>query len=259
MTFVETILPNLAIVAVAMFTLWCVSLAKKDASIIDPCWGLGFVVIAWSTSWQLGINDLRDVLLVALVSLWGLRLSGYLFWRNRGNGEDRRYAAMRERHGANFWWISLFTVFLLQGILLWFISLPIQSGMFSSNAVPVGWISWLGVVVWGLGFIFESVGDYQMARFKARPDSEGEVMNRGLWRFTRHPNYFGDFCVWWGLFLVAADVNSWWTIGSPLLMSILLMKVSGVSLLEHDIEDRRPKYSEYKRTTSAFFPSPPGN
>lgn len=256
MTFLNLILANFVIVAIFMTGLWIVSLFKRDASIIDPCWGLGFVIIAWATVVQMGAIHWGSGLLAVLVTIWGLRLSAYLFWRNAGKGEDRRYAKMREKHGDRFWLVSLFTVFLLQAVLLWLISLTIQSGMFFSSTFNPSWISWLGVVVWAVGLFFESVGDYQMARFKARPDSSGKVMNEGLWRYTRHPNYFGDFCVWWGFYLAAAPMNSWWTIGSPLLMSFLLLKVSGVSLLEKDIEDRRPEYEEYKKKTNAFFPGP---
>ena len=256
MNFTTLILLNLAIVITLMLILWIISLAKKDASIVDPCWGLGFVVIAWATALQIGLSDVRAWLLFGMVTVWGLRLSGYLAWRNHGKGEDQRYTKMREKHGVRFWWVSLFTVFLLQGALMWFISLTFQSGMFWSTSAGFGWIASVGVAVWAVGLFFETVGDYQMARFKARPDSKGKVMNQGLWRYTRHPNYFGDFCVWWGLFLVAANANSWWTIGGPLVMSFLLLKVSGVALLEGDIEERRPKYAEYKRKTNAFFPGP---
>lgn len=137
---------------------------------------------------------------------------------------------------------------------MWFISLTIQSGVFWGETAAIGWVAVLGTVLWAVGFLFESVGDYQMAQFKARPESKGQVMKEGLWRYTRHPNYFGDFCVWWGLFLVAANANSWWTVASPALMTFLLLKVSGVALLESDIEERRPEYAEYKRRTNAFFP-----
>lgn len=256
MAFSTLILINLAVVIVFMVSLWVISLVLTDASIVDPCWGLGYVIVAWSTAVQVGFEQARTILLLTLLSLWGLRLAGYLVWRNRDKGEDRRYAAMREKHGEKFWWVSLITVFLLQGILIWFISLTYQSGMYYAAVAPMGWIAVVGVLIWGVGFFFESVGDYQMARFKADPESKGQVMNKGLWRYTRHPNYFGDFCVWWGLFFVAATASSWWTIGGPLLMSILLLKVSGVTLLEGDIEERRPGYAEYKKQTNAFFPGP---
>ena len=256
MTFAWIILTNLAIVLVAMSCLWIVSVVVKDSSIVDPCWGLGFVVIAWSTIWQTGWQDLRDGLLVVLVTLWGLRLSGYLYLRNHNKGEDRRYAAMRHKHGSSFWWVSFLTVFMLQAVLMWFISLTFQSGMFHSGLSEIGFVGGLGVVVWVVGFAFESIGDFQMAQFKSNPDNAGKVMNRGLWRYTRHPNYFGDFCVWWGLFLIAFNAHSWWTFVCPALMSFFLMKVSGVAMLESDIADRRPDYDAYKKTTIAFFPMP---
>jgi len=147
-------------------------------------------------------------------------------------------------------------VFLLQASILCFVSLTVQAGMHAQTR-PVSWILVAGgLALWLVGFCCETIGDFQMARFKADPKSQGEVLNSGLWRFTRHPNYFGDFCVWWGHYLIAAAVGAWWTILSPALMSILLMKVSGVTLLESDIEDRRPAYREYKRRTNAFFPGP---
>lgn len=259
MSFTSVIFANLLIVLCGMFCLWGISVVRKDASIVDPCWGLGFVLIAWATIIQSGWHDARDGLLVVLVTVWGVRLSGYLFWRNHSKGEDRRYAAMRSKHGENFWWVSLLTVFLLQGVLMWFISLTVQSGIVFSNDEAIGLLGWVGVALWIIGFYFESVGDYQLARFKSRPDSAGKVLNSGLWRYTRHPNYFGNFCIWWGLFLIAANASSWWTIICPALMSFLLLKVSGVSLLESDIADRRPEYAEYKRNTSAFFPLPPSS
>ena len=224
MTFTSIVIFNLLVVLGAMFCLWGLSLIKRDASIVDPCWGLGFVIIAWVTVWQIGWQDLRDGLLVTFVTLWGLRLSIYLFWRNHGKGEDRRYTAMREKHGSNFWWVSLLTVFILQGVLMWFISLTVQSGMFYSETAEIGWIAWLGVLVWAVGFFFETVADFQMAKFKSDSDSEGKVMDRGLWRYSRHPNYFGNFCIWWGLFLIAANANSWWTVVCPALMSFFAFK-----------------------------------
>ncbi len=257
MSFTSTFFANLLIVLCGMFSLWGVSVARKDASIVDPCWGLGFVVIAWATIIQSGWQDTRDGVLVVLVTVWGVRLAGYLFWRNHGKGEDRRYAAMRAKHGKNFWWVSLLTVFLLQGFLMWIISLTIQSGIVFGDSDSFGLLGWIGVALWSVGFFFESIGDYQLAQFKAGLGSDNKVLRTGLWRYTRHPNYFGNFCIWWGLFLIAANANSWWTIGCPALMSFLLLRVSGVSLLESDIAERRPEYADYKRNTSAFFPLPP--
>ncbi len=256
MSFVSLILINAAILCVPLGCLWIVSVLKKDASIIDVFWGAGFVVVAWSTLLQQAEVTLRSGLLAGLVTVWGMRLAIYLGWRKYGEEEDRRYAKMRERFGDSFWWVSLFVIFLLQGALMWFISLTVQSGMHFSQPDGIGWVAAVGIALWCTGLFFETVGDYQMARFKARDDSDGEVMNKGLWRYTRHPNYFGDFCVWWGIYLVAGPAASWWTIASPLVMAFLLLKVSGVSMLENDIEERRPGYAEYKRRTNAFFPGP---
>jgi steroid 5-alpha reductase family enzyme len=245
----------LVILAVVVVT-WLVSLALRDASVIDPVWPLGFVAVA-ITAFVAGDGDEgRRLLLLVLVAVWGLRLSGYLIIRNAGKGEDFRYAAMREKRGRHFWIISLVTVFMLQGVLMWIVSLPVQLA-----AVPdrgLGWLAVTGAVIWGIGVAFESIGDWQLARFKANPDSRGKVLDTGLWRYTRHPNYFGDVLVWWGIFLIAAESGAGaWGIAGPLLMTLLLVKVSGAGLLEKDIATRRPGYAEYVRRTSGFIPRPP--
>lgn len=251
-----TLLSNLAVVAGVLTLVWIVSVRLRDASIIDPCWGLGFVLIAWQSALVNAAADRRALVLLALTTIWGTRLSLFLLYRNWGHGEDRRYTAMRAYHGQRFWWVSLFSVFLLQALLLWFIAWPLQVAMTHRNSPEWSWIDVVGLIVWVIGFTFETVGDWQLARFKADPANAGRVMDRGLWRYTRHPNYFGDCCVWWGLYLIAAAGGAWWTIGSPLLMTLLLLKVSGVSLLESTIVDRRPEYAAYQARTSPFFPWP---
>jgi steroid 5-alpha reductase family enzyme len=254
-----TLLTTLAAVAAMMLLVWLISLAKRDASIIDPGWGAGFVLV---TLISIGLNfppGQRACLLLILTTVWGLRLSLFLLWRNWGHGEDRRYQAMRAHHGRHFGWVSLFTVFLLQALILWFVSLPIQVAAAAGQVVsPPGWLDVVGMLLWGVGFAFEAIGDWQLARFKADPRNAGKVMSRGLWKFTRHPNYFGDCCVWWALYLIAAAGGAWWTIGSPLLMTVLLLKVSGVTLLEKTIAERRPDYAKYRASTNAFLPGPPG-
>lgn len=242
----------------SLFTLWLVSVAVKDASIVDVFWGPGFALVAWTCAWTRDFQlDAGQWLLVALVTVWALRLGLYLGWRNLGKGEDRRYAAMREGVGEWFWLVSLGTVFGLQGVLMYVISTPIQTALLGPGG-GVGLLAMLGALVWLVGLVFEAVGDAQLARFKADPDNAGAVMDRGLWRYTRHPNYFGDFTVWWGLFLVAAGLGApWWTVVAPVIMSILLMRVSGVPLLERSLKQRRPGYEDYVRRTSAFFPRPP--
>jgi steroid 5-alpha reductase family enzyme len=164
---------------------------------------------------------------------------------------------MRAHYGLRFRWISLFTVFLLQGALLWFVSLPLQLAAAQNSEQPFRALDALGVTVFLIGFAFEAVGDWQLSRFKGDAANAGRVLDRGLWRYTRHPNYFGDFLVWWGLFLLAAACGAWWTIAGPLMMSVLLLRVSGVSLLERSLNQRKPEYAEYVRRTSSFFPWPP--
>ncbi len=252
---IETLLINLGVVVSLMTGMWLLSLVRRDAGIVDPFWGTGFVIVAWVSHSLNQPSSTRSILIVSLVTLWGLRLSVHLLIRNFGHDEDRRYAAMRRKHGERFWLVSLFTVFLLQGWIMWFVSLPIQAVSAAADGQPaLGWLDLVGVAIWLVGFLFESVGDWQLTRFKSLPKNRGEVLDHGLWRFTRHPNYFGDFCVWWGLFTISLGAAAFWTVGSPLLMSLLLMKVSGVSLLEKNIEERRPAYAEYKRRTNAFFP-----
>ncbi len=262
---------NLGAVAALMLTLWVISVAIHDASIVDPFWGVAFVVIAWTqfATWFFLSGPACDTspcrsftdigaLLPVLVTIWGLRLSIHLGRRNLGKGEDFRYQAMRRRFGHRFPLISLFIVFLLQAGLAWVVSLPVQAGIQgSAGASLASPLVIAGVVGWAIGLAFESVGDFQLARFKRDPASEGQVLDKGLWRYTRHPNYFGDFLVWWGLFLIAAATGAWWTVIGPVLMSILLVRVSGAGLLEKTIGERRPGYAEYVRRTSGFIPRPP--
>ncbi|MEX2423011.1 MAG: DUF1295 domain-containing protein [Acidimicrobiia bacterium] len=238
-------------IAVLMSSTWLVSLVAKDASIVDIVWGLGFVLVAW-IAW-FGEADDRSLLIAALVSVWGLRLSGYLAWRNLGKGEDFRYQAMRRRHGRRFGLISLIVVFGLQGVLMWTVSLPVQAASGGQFTVLDG----LGIGLWLIGMVFETVGDLQLARFKRDPSTAGKVLDTGLWRYTRHPNYFGDFCVWWGIYAIALAGGAWWTALGPAVMTALLMRYSGAGLLEKTIGRRRPGYDEYVRTTNTFFPGPP--
>ncbi len=256
MALEHPLLFNLGAIAIVMLVVWLISVIRRDASVVDICWGLGFVLIAWLTLCRGEQIRSRSLLLTLLVSIWGLRLSGYLAWRNWGKSEDHRYAAMRQRHGNRFPLISLFTVFGLQGLLMWIISLPIQVGIV--RAQPWHPVVAIGVGLWLVGLFFEALGDWQLARFKADPDNRGRVMNQGLWRYTRHPNYFGDFLVWWGFYLVAVESSSWWwTIVGPLLMSFLLIRVSGVRLLESSLRNRVAGYDSYLQSTSEFFPYPP--
>jgi steroid 5-alpha reductase family enzyme len=247
---------NAGVILSLMAILWLVSIAKRDASIVDPFWGTGFAIVAWVTAGWHGFAGSRSLLVAGLASVWGLRLSLYLLWRNRSKGEDFRYRAMREKHGDKFWLVSLVTVFGLQGLIMWLVSWPVQFGQ-APSVSSLFWLDGFGMMLWAAGFFFESFGDSQLARFKADPANRGRVMDRGLWRYTRHPNYFGDFCVWWGLYVIAAAGGAWWTFPGPLLMTFFLMKVSGVPMLEKTLSERRPGYASYVKRTNAFFPGPP--
>lgn len=246
-----------ALIAVLMVSTWVLSLVLRNASIVDIAWGLGFVGVAWVVRITVDGNAARQWLLTALTTLWGLRLAVYLFWRNHGKGEDFRYRAMRKHWGPRFGLISLVTVFTLQGVLMWVVSLPVQLGQ-ARTTPGLGALAIVGVVVFAVGLGFETVGDLQLARFKADAANAGRVMNRGLWRYTRHPNYFGDACVWWGLALIAAEtgLGALGIIGAAV-MTVLLRRVSGVVLLEKSLVKRREGYADYIAGTSAFFPLPP--
>jgi steroid 5-alpha reductase family enzyme len=243
-------------IAVLMLTTWLVSLRLRDVSIVDPVWGPAFVVVA-AAGLGAGSGCLgRRWLLLAMTGLWGLRLGFHLIRRKlHDRGEDRRYTRMRERRGKAFPLYSLLAIFGLQGLLVLIVSLPLQVGAqrpqgLSALIVP-------GLAVWAVGFTFEAVGDAQLRRFKANSANRGKVMDRGLWRYTRHPNYFGDACVWWGLWLVVLPAGgTWWTFVGPLVMTILLTRVSGAKLLEKDMKER-PEYADYVARTSGFVPLPP--
>jgi steroid 5-alpha reductase family enzyme len=233
---------------------WLLSVKLGDASIADVYWGTGFVILAWLYGLLSAATTTRSWLVVALITLWGARLSLHIFLRNRGNGEDPRYRAMRERRGPGFWWQSLFTVFWLQGAILWLVSMPI---FFAMRARPASLtaIDGVGIVFCAIGLAFEVIGDYQLKRFKADPANRGQVLDRGLWRYTRHPNYFGDATLWWGMYLIAcATPGGWRTMLSPALMLFLLMRVSGVTLLEAGLRESRPGYRDYITRTSSFVP-----
>jgi steroid 5-alpha reductase family enzyme len=243
------------VVAATMVVTWVLSIVVKNASIVDIAWGLGFVVVGWAVLLTVG-GGARSWLLTVLVTVWGLRLAGYLAWRNIGKGEDFRYRAMRKRWGAKFGLVSLVTVFGLQGVVMWVVSLPVQLGQVRTG--DIGVVAVIGALVWGVGLAFETIGDAQLTRFKADPVNAGKVMDRGLWRYTRHPNYFGDAVVWWGLAVIAAEsgIGAWGFIGAAV-MTVFLRRVSGVTLLERSLVKRREGYVDYIARTSPFIPRPP--
>ncbi|MGE0887672.1 MAG: DUF1295 domain-containing protein [Blastocatellales bacterium] len=242
------------VVAVSMLLLWLLSLKLKDASIVDIFWGLGFALIAVAGYFAADGYPPRKQLVALLVIVWGARLAWHIGSRNIGKGEDYRYQAMRRKHGNRFPLVSLLTVFALQGVLMWLISLPLQAVQISPEPSRLTWLDAAGVFLWLIGFGFEAVGDWQLRQFKSDPANRGKLMDRGLWRYTRHPNYFGDATLWWGYFLIACVTGAWWTVFSPLLMTFLLLKVSGVAMLEKSLKKTKPGYEDYERRTSAFVP-----
>jgi steroid 5-alpha reductase family enzyme len=248
---------GLAVVLGCMTVLWLISLYLKNSSIVDIFWGTGFVIVnALYFALSPGGFPARQWLITALVTVWGLRLSIHVLTRNWRKGEDFRYRKWREENGSRWWWKSGLQVFLLQGLLMWIISTPLLTAQYSSLPDRLTVIDAVAVLFWAVGFFFESAGDAQLARFKAEPANKGRVLDTGVWRYTRHPNYFGDAAQWWGFYLLGACAGGWWTIFSPVIMTLLLLRVSGVALLEKTLETR-PGYKEYVGRTNAFIPGPP--
>jgi steroid 5-alpha reductase family enzyme len=239
-----------------MLATWSVSLLRRDASIVDIAWGLGFVLVAWAAKFVTGASGSGNWLLLLMVTVWGLRLTGYLAKRNLGKGEDFRYRAMRRKHGERFAIVSLYTVFGLQGALMILVSLPVSLGQRDTDA-GAGFVVLLGFVVWAVGMYFEAVGDAQLARFKRDPRNADQIMDQGLWGLTRHPNYFGDALVWWGLAIVGSSQGAGiWAFLGAAVMTVLLVRVSGAAMLDRLLAKRKPGYAEYMARTSGFIPLP---
>lgn len=247
---------GLGVILGLMLAAWLISLLLRNASIVDSLWSLLFVAALGAYMANAGQTGGRTVVIIALVLVWAVRLAGYITWRNWGEGEDRRYQEFRRNAGDSFWIRSLFTVFLLQGFLAWVVSLPLLAAV--DPQPSLGILDVVGIGVWMVGFVFEAGGDLQLARFKADAANQGRVLDRGLWRYTRHPNYFGDSMQWWGFSLVGLAAGGWWALPGPVLMTYLLIRVSGVRLLERDLATRRPEYVAYVQATNAFFPGPRG-
>lgn len=247
----------LALTLWAYMTFWFfVSLLKKRNDVADIAWGLGFVLIAWSSHLLSSHLSVRGLLVCALVSIWGLRLARHIYRRNKDKPEDYRYAAWRKEWGQWFLLRSYLQVYLLQGFFLFLIILPVILVNYHGGPL-LNYLDGLGLLVWLFGFLFESIGDAQLKRFIKNPANKGKLMRHGLWRYTRHPNYFGEATQWWGLWIIALNVPyAWLSIIGPLTITFLILKVSGVPLLEKKMKDN-PEFKEYKRQTSMFIPLPP--
>jgi steroid 5-alpha reductase family enzyme len=240
---------------ILMTLLWVISIILKNVSIVDLFWGLGFVLTAGFYLFNTDGFEPRKVILFVLVAIWGVRLSVYLAFRNIGKGEDFRYKQFRKHYGEKrYWWISFFQTFLLQGVLMWLISAPLLGGQYYKLNNYLVILDYMGIIFWIIGFCFETGGDFQLARFKADPANKGKVMNKGLWYYTRHPNYFGDSAVWWGYGFLCMASGSYIPILGSLLMTALIIKVSGVALLEKSLIEQKPQYKDYIEKTSAFLP-----
>jgi steroid 5-alpha reductase family enzyme len=253
--FLNLFLVNFLAAAGLMGMGWIYSLIKKNVTIADSLWGLGFVLIAWLTFFRADGFLARKANLTALVTLWGLRLFLHMFTRNRGKPEDPRYGQWRKNHGESFWIISLFKVFLVQALFQWLISMGVQYGQISDTPAHLTVFDFAGLITWSVGFIIESLADRQLKTFLADPANKGKIMNRKLWKYSRHPNYFGESLMWWGIFIIVL-ATPWglWTIISPLLITYTLLKLTGVSLMEETQFSGNLEYQQYIRQTSSFIP-----
>ncbi len=243
-----------------MILLWLLSLQLKDSSIVDIFWGVGFVIMCWyyfglATDYE--FNHIRGQVLSVMVTLWGIRLAWHIGSRNIGQPEDYRYQEFRRQAGESYWWFSFFKVFFLQGVILWILS-SVFWATHRSDIESLGLFEYIGIGFWAVGFFFEAVGDWQLSQFKKNPANKGKIMDKGLWKYTRHPNYFGDAMVWWGYFMFALGTKGGWLyFFVPIFMNFLLRFVSGVAMLEENLQKSKPGYKEYMRKTSAFLPMPP--
>jgi steroid 5-alpha reductase family enzyme len=255
MSFFQIYIEAFLVIMILMTTLWFISIYIKNVSIVDLFWGFGFVLTAGFYFLKTGGFEPRKIILMTLVTIWGIRLSAYLAWRNLGKGEDFRYKQFRKHYGEKrYWWISFFQTFLLQGVLMWLISAPLLGAQFYSEKNTLGILDLLAITFWIIGFTFEAGGDFQLALFKADPLNKGKVLDKGLWRYTRHPNYFGDSSIWWGFGFFCMASGSYLPVLGSLLMTALIIKVSGVAMLEKSLTEQKPQYKEYIRKTSTFIP-----
>ncbi|MBT8306693.1 MAG: DUF1295 domain-containing protein [Maribacter sp.] len=243
------------IILVLVTLLWIGSIFIKNVSIVDIFWGLGFVVVNAFYVFMSGELNARKILILTLVSIWGLRLAIYLAYRNIGKGEDFRYQEFRRNYGPKrYWWFSYFQTFLLQGVLIMIVSLTLLGINSSASSGDLTLLDYIGIAVWLIGFTFEAGGDFQLARFKRNVENKGKVLNTGFWKYTRHPNYFGDSAVWWAYAIFSMAAGSYWQIIGSIVMTILIIKISGVTLLEKTLKHTKPQYRDYIQKTNSFFP-----
>ncbi len=255
MNMISIFLTAGAVIFALMLVLWLVSLLLRNSSIVDIFWGFGFVLSAWVYYFLTPDGFIiRKLLIAGLATIWGLRLTIHVLTRNWGKPEDFRYQKWRNESGKVWWIKSLFQVFILQGFLMWIISTPLLAAQYSNLPASLTIFDYLAVIIWIIGFYFETVGDLQLTKFRSNPANKGKILNTGVWHYTRHPNYFGDSAQWWGYYLFALAAGGWWTIFSPIIMTLFLIKVSGVALLEKTMKDTKPGYREYMENTSAFIP-----
>ena len=259
MPVVTLLLENFAILAAVFVGLWLLSIALHDASFVDIWWAFGLAALAALSFVETGAPSLRKYLLLGLSGLWGLRLGFYILWRWRKHGPDPRYVAMLEKrqkvHGWSFAKTAGLVVFALQMPLQFIVSLPVQLGQASPEPAAIGVIGWIGAALTGFGIVFESIADFHLAAFKADPANKGKVLDSGVWRYTRHPNFFGEACVWWGLYLIAAETPlGLWALPGPILITFLLTGFSGVPTVEGSMKKKRPDYDAYVKRTSGFIP-----
>ena len=251
---IQLYVKGLLLILCLMSILWVVSVLRKNVSIVDMFWGMGFVMVNTFYFFNTETTPAKLILLI-LVAVWGLRLSVYLAWRNIGKPEDFRYQEFRKKYGEkNYWWISFFQTFLLQGILMGIISLPLLGVNMYATSKSLNFLDYLGILVWAIGFIFEAVGDNQLAKFKKDTKNKGKVLDTGFWHYTRHPNYFGDSAVWWGFGILCLSAGSYWLVAGSVIMTLLVIKVSGVALLEKSMKDQKPEYIAYIQKTNSFIP-----
>lgn len=260
-TLAHLIGTNFAVSAAWFLALWLLSLPKRDPSFIDSWWPLGMVMLAWLSFAHAPERGPHAWVLVILVTIWGSRLGIYLFIRWRQQGMDRRYAVLMKSAKRDRAWsyplASILIVFALQMLLQFVVSLPVQLGILGTGA-SFGPLAWVGALLAAAGILVETVADWQLARFKSQPKNKGAALDTGLWRYSRHPNHFGDACVWWGLYMIASETGlGLWAAPGPLLLTFLLLRVSGAPTIEGHLTETRPGYANYLRRTSAFVPWPP--